>query len=95
MGPEEGHLAKTAWAAIVKENPAAQGNPCRDTRCVEEAAEAGRSTRGGREATGPEKEGPRPTPSLARGIHPEASPEATTTECGTLPDFRADRPTKG
>ena len=51
-----------------------------------EAAEADRSARGGREATGPEEEeGSRPTPSLARGIHTESSPEAKTTECGTLP----------
>ena len=49
------------------------------------AAEADRSARRGREATGPEEEGPRPAPSLARGIHTESSPEAKTTECGTLP----------
>ena len=49
-----------------------------------EAAEADQSARGGREATGPE-EGPSPTPSLARRIHTESSPEAKTTECGTLP----------
>ena len=42
------------------------------------APEADRPTTGGREATGPE-EGPRPTPSLARGIHTEASPEVKTT----------------
>ena len=50
-----------------------------------EAAEADQSARGGREETGPEEEGPRPTPSLARGIHTESSPEAKTTECGTHP----------
>ena len=51
-----------------------------------EAAEADWSVRVGREATGPEEEeGPRPTPSLGRGIHTESSPEAKTTECGTLP----------
>ena len=50
-----------------------------------EAAEADRSARGGQEVTGPEEEGPRPTPSLARGIHIESSPEVKTTECGTLP----------
>ena len=33
VDPEEGHLAKPAWAAIVKENPAALGNPWRVTRC--------------------------------------------------------------
>ena len=60
-----------------------------------EAAEADRSARGGREATGPEEEEPRPTPSMARGVHTEAMPKAKTTECGTLPDFRADRPTQG
>ena len=63
-----------------------------------EAAEADRSARGGREATGPEEEeeeGPRPTPSVARGVHIESLPEAKTTEWGTHPDFRADRPTKG
>ena len=61
-----------------------------------EAAEADRSTRGGREATGPvEEEGPRPTPLLARGAKTESSPEAKTPECGTLPDFRADRATNG
>ena len=49
------------------------------------AAEVERSARGGREATGPEEERPRPTPSLARGLHTESSPEAKTTECGTLP----------
>ena len=50
-----------------------------------EAAEADQSTRGGREATGPEDEGQRPTPTLARGIHTKSSPEAKTTECGTPP----------
>ena len=51
-----------------------------------EAAEADSTARGGRGATGPEEEeGARPTPSLARGIHTESSPEAKTTECGTFP----------
>ena len=50
------------------------------------AAEADRSTRGGREATGPqEEEGPRPTPSLARGVQTESSPEAKTIEWGPSP----------
>ena len=39
--------------------------------------------REGREATGPEEEGPRPTLSLARGTHTESMPEAKTLECGT------------
>ena len=60
-----------------------------------ESAEADRSTRGGREATGPvEAEGQRPTPLLARGVQTESSQEAKTPECGTLPDFRAYRSTK-
>ena len=61
-----------------------------------EAAEADRPARGGREATGPEEEeGPRPTPSLERGIHTQSSLEVKTIECETPPDFRADRPTPG
>ena len=61
-----------------------------------EAAEADRSTRGGREVTGPvEAEGQRPTPLLARGGETESSQEVKTPECGTLPDFRAYRTTKG
>ena len=58
-----------------------------------EAAESDQSARGRREATGPEEEGPRPTPSLARGIHTESSPEAKITECGTHPaSEQTDRP---
>ena len=60
-----------------------------------EATEADRSTRGGREATGPVEAGQRPTPLLARGVETESSQEAKTPECGTLPDFRAYRATKG
>ena len=61
-----------------------------------EAAEVDRSPRGGREATGPvEAEGQKPTPLLARGVQTESSQEAKTLECGTLPDFRAYRSTKG
>ena len=61
-----------------------------------EAAEADRSTREGREATGPvEAEGKRPTPLLARGVQKESSQEAKTPECGTLSEFRAYRSTKG
>ena len=54
-----------------------------------EAAEADRSARGGREATGPEEEeGPKPTPSLARGVHTESSPEAKTTEMWNPPQLQ-------
>ena len=61
-----------------------------------EAAEADRSTRGGREATGPvEAESQRPTPLLARGVQTEPSQEAKTPECGTLSNFRAYRSAKG
>ena len=51
----------------------------------------------GERASGPEEEeeGPRPTPSLARGRHTDSSPEVKTTECGAPPDFKADRPTPG
>ena len=69
--PEEGHLAKPARQPPLE---------------VEEAAEADRTARRGREATGSEEEeGPRPIPSSARGTHTETPLEAKTTECGTLP----------
>ena len=60
-----------------------------------EAAEADRSTRGGREATGPVEAGQRPTPVLARGVQTESTQEAKTPECRTLPDLGAYRSTKG
>ena len=52
------------------------------------------NTRGGREATGPEEEGPRPTSSLAKGPYTESMPEAKTRTWNPLL-YRADRPTKG
>ena len=42
-----------------------------------------------------EAEGQRPTPLLAIGVQTESPQEAKTPECGTLPDFRAYRLTKG
>ena len=60
-----------------------------------EAAEADRSTRGGREAIGPVEAGQRPTPLLARGVQTEPTQEAKTPERGTLPNNRAYRSTEG
>ena len=74
MVPEEGHLVKPAWAAT-----ATRGRRGRLNRPIRQ----GRA-RGGEEGA------PRPTPSSARGTHTESSPEAKTTECGTL---RATEPT--
>ena len=74
--PEEGHLAKPAWAEPSRRTQQHWGIPG-EAPGGEEPAKTDRSARGGREGTGPEEEeGPRPTPSLARGIPTESSPEA-------------------
>ena len=96
---EAGNLRRPAYTlASLPRSPtsgsAASEPPCAEYHLMKRpgeknhraAAEADRPARGGREATGPEEEeGPRPTPSLARGMHTQSSPEMKTTESGTPP----------
>ena len=99
LTPGRGVRQRMRGTLIVHQQPIPRsptsGSAASEPPCVEDQRmkrpgkknhrEAAEADRGGREATGPEEEGPRPTPSLARGIHTESSPQAKTTECGTLP----------
>ena len=74
-----------------------RGRPAHETPRWKESPRGRRSRpipRGGREATGPEEEGPRPTPSLAKGTHTVHARSNDNRMLNPL-HFRADQPTKG
>ena len=82
--------SRSKWEGKLPEEQLAS-QPCGETHAWQRPGEryhlpsrrSRPNPRGKRKATGPEEEGPRPTPSLARGPHTESTPEARTVECGT------------